>query len=226
MSAVREPGTSSQHIESGRGEKRLKPELLAANVARLPHVTGTHGLRNRALDTRSFGVEFLKLRRFLTEASQIESVVTRFIWSQDQDFCCHRGTLCMKRTRAAESKGETNAQARLAVPVGNMPPISAEVSGRTDRLVHLPIDLKLAMIKTSSFFGGPGRIRHSWPHNVHLIAALALCVTYGGQVSSPAAEKPAPTYDRSELEAPLPSAGFAVSVTGSFPLSLYEVPRR
>src|SRR5579884_1584196 len=33
-------------------------------------------------------------------------------------------------------------------------------------------------------------------------AAEKLSVTYGGQVGSPAAEKPAPTYDRSELEAP------------------------
>ena len=127
-------------------------EVFAANVARLPHVTGTHGLRYRTLNTCSFGVEFPKLRRFLTDASQMKSLVARFIWSQNQNFCCNRGTLWMKRTRAAESKGETNAKARLSVPVGDMTPISAGVPCRTDRLVRLPINLKVAVIKTPSFF--------------------------------------------------------------------------
>ena len=152
MRAVHKPGTSAQHIESGRREKCLKPELLAANVARLPHVTRTHRLRYRPLDPCSCRVEFPKLRCFLTDASLIEGLVACFIRPQDQDFCCHRGTLCMKWARAAESKRETNTKTRLSVPVRDMTPISAEVSGRTSRLVALPINLKLTVIKTPSFF--------------------------------------------------------------------------
>lgn len=152
MSAVGDPGTRAQHIESGRREQCLKPELLEALVACLPRVAGPHRLRYRPLNPRSCGVEFPKLRCFLTVASQIESLVTCFIWSQDQDFGCHRGALGMKWTRATEPKRETNAQARLSVPVRDMPPISAEVSGRTRCLVGLPIDLKLTVIKTPSFF--------------------------------------------------------------------------
>ncbi len=81
MSAVREPGTSSQHIESGRRDKGLKLELLAANVAGLPHVTGTYRLRYRPLNPRSFGVELPKLRRYFPDASLIERLVARFIRS-------------------------------------------------------------------------------------------------------------------------------------------------
>lgn len=81
MGAVGEPGTSPQHIESSRREKCLKSELLAANIARLSHVTGTHRLRDRALNPRSCGVELPKLRSFLTGASLIESLVTCFIRS-------------------------------------------------------------------------------------------------------------------------------------------------
>lgn len=58
----------------------------------------------------------------------------------------------MKRTRAAKSKGETNAKAGLSVPIRDMAPISADVSGRASRLVGLPINLKLTVIKTPSFF--------------------------------------------------------------------------
>ena len=81
MSAVDEPGASSQHIESGRREKGLKPELLAAHIARLSHATGTHCLRDRALNPRSCGVELPKLRRVLTSASLIESLGACFIRS-------------------------------------------------------------------------------------------------------------------------------------------------
>lgn len=152
MSAVSQPGASSQNIHGGRCEKCLKPKLFAANRTRLPHITGAHGLRYRALNTCSLGVELPQLRRFLTNASQIEGMIARFIWTQNQHFGCHRSTLCMKRTRAAEPKGETNAKAGLSMPIGDMTPIPAEVSGRADHLVRLPIDLNLVGIKTSSFF--------------------------------------------------------------------------
>ena len=117
MSAVGNPGTSSQHIESGRREKRLKPELLAAKVARLPHVTGPHRLRDRPLNPRSLGVELTKLRCFLTDASQIESLVTCFIWSQDQDFGCNRGCIGHEVDKSDRAEGG-NERAGSAVRAG------------------------------------------------------------------------------------------------------------
>lgn len=79
-------------------------------------LAGAHGLRYGAFTTRSCGGEFPKLRRLLTEASQIEGMRACFMWSQNQDVGCNRGPLFMKRTRAAESKGETNAKAWLSMP--------------------------------------------------------------------------------------------------------------
>jgi hypothetical protein len=46
-------------------KKCLKPKLFTPKVARLPHVTGAHGLRDRAFNTRSCGVEFPRIRAFL-----------------------------------------------------------------------------------------------------------------------------------------------------------------
>ena len=62
MSSVGERGTSPQYID-GRGcEKCLESELLAANVARSPHLTRAHRLRNRAFNSCSFGVQRPRIR--------------------------------------------------------------------------------------------------------------------------------------------------------------------
>src|SRR5712691_3480952 len=113
------PFNSAKDIHGTSGEKSLESELLAANVACLPHLTGTHGLRNGAFNACSCGVQLPKFGGSLSLASVIESGVARFIWAQDQDFRRNRCTLGMKGARAAEPKREANAKARLAMPIGD-----------------------------------------------------------------------------------------------------------
>ena len=65
MSAVGQPGAGPQNIHGCSREKCLKLELLAANIARSPHLTGAHGLRNRAFNSCSLGVQCPRILEFL-----------------------------------------------------------------------------------------------------------------------------------------------------------------
>jgi hypothetical protein len=86
MRAVSSPSAHSQNIESSRREKCLKPELFAANGARLPHLTGTYGLRNRPFNACSFGVQRPNCGRVLAFACLLQGGRRLFIWTQKQPF--------------------------------------------------------------------------------------------------------------------------------------------
>ena len=81
MDTVGEPGTRPQHIDGGRREKGLQPELFEANIACSSHLTGAHGLRNRPFDSCSCGILLPKCGRFLAFARRHQSGVGRFIWA-------------------------------------------------------------------------------------------------------------------------------------------------
>lgn len=79
MRAICEPGTSSPHMESGRREKRLKPELFETKILCLSPLTGAHGLRHCAFGSGSGGRALPNSGCCLAFARRHPSRVGRFI---------------------------------------------------------------------------------------------------------------------------------------------------
>ena len=175
MSAVSEPGACPQNIHGCGCEKCLKPKLFVANVARSPHLTRAHSLRNGAFNSCSFGIQCPKFRCFLAFACFLEGSVGLFIWTQNEHFRCGLCTSIMERTRSTHRERKPDPQAWLPMPIGDMTPISAGLPSRTDHPFGLPINEKVAVLKTVRCFCCPTRVWNNWSNKVNLIAHLAPC---------------------------------------------------
>src|SRR6266581_2042778 len=148
MFSSHQPLTSPKDVHGICSEKCLKPELFAANVARSPQLTRAHGLRNSAFDSCSFCVQGPKFWSFLAFARFLEGGIGLFIWAQNKHFGGGLGALIMKRTSSTRRERKPDPEARLPMPIRDMPPISTGLPGRTDHLFGLPINEKVAVIKT------------------------------------------------------------------------------
>src|SRR6266566_7720504 len=143
MFSSHQPLTSPKDVHGRCIEKCLESELVAANVARSPHLTRAHRLRNRAFDSCSFCVQCPKFWRFLAFARFLEGRVGLFIWTQNEHFRGGLGTSIMQRTRSTNRERKPDPQAWLPMPIRDMPPIATGLPGRTDRLFGLPINAKV-----------------------------------------------------------------------------------
>ena len=79
MDALCHPLTSPQNVHGRGGEKGLKPELFAANIAGAAHFTCAHRLGNGPFDPGSFGVHRAKLGGLFSSASLLKSPIRLFI---------------------------------------------------------------------------------------------------------------------------------------------------
>ena len=101
MRAFSEPSACPQNIYGSGSKKCLKSELLAANVARSPHLTGAYSLRNRAFNACSLRIDFSKLSRVLSLSCLSKSLIGLFTGSQKQDTGSAFRALIMQRTGLA-----------------------------------------------------------------------------------------------------------------------------
>src|SRR6266487_1837006 len=152
MFASHQPLTSPTDVHGRCRKKCLKLELFAANVARSPHLTRAHGLRNSAFDSCSFCVQGPKFWSFLAFARFLKSSIGLFIWAQHKHFGGGLGALIMKRTSSTRWERKPDSKAQLPMPIRDMPPISTGLPGRTDHPFGLPINEKVAVLKTFRCF--------------------------------------------------------------------------
>src|SRR5258708_40278809 len=131
MSAVGQPGARPQNIDGCSREKCLKPKLFAANIARSPHLTGAHGLRNRAFNSCSFCVQCPKFWSFLAFPRFLEGGIGLFIWAQNKHFRGGLAAFIMKRTSSTHRERKPDPKARGPMPNRGMAPTSAAFACRT-----------------------------------------------------------------------------------------------
>ena len=174
MGALCHPYTSPQDIHGRGGEKRLKTQLVGADVARPAHFTGAHRLRNGSFHPSSLGVRRAKFRRQFSFASLMKGLIGLFLGLEDQHACGTVRTLLMKRTRLTDRWRETHPDDLLPMVIVNHAPALASLRRWARHLVSLPIDGKLAVIKTRRLLCLPTHIGRDRSDEINLIADLTL----------------------------------------------------
>src|SRR6266567_1205803 len=119
MDALFHPLTSAKDVHGRCGEKCLKPELCASDIACAAHFTGSHGLRNGPFHPGSFGIHRSKLRGQLTGAGLMKNSIGLLIGLKDQHACGTVCTLSMERTRLTASLREAHPNDGFAMPIAN-----------------------------------------------------------------------------------------------------------
>ena len=75
-----------------------------------------------------------------------------FIWAQNKHFRGGLAAVIMKQTSSTHRERKPDPKARLPMSIRDMPPISIGLLGRTDHPFGLPINEKVAVLKTLGLY--------------------------------------------------------------------------
>jgi hypothetical protein len=183
---VPDPIHEALEIDRHRGGQMMQRGLVQTSIPCPPHAEGKGGLRHGPFDAGSPFVVFFTTRCVLALASRLERQMLHFgMERQPASFGCAPGTSLLHKTRSTIRTIKRDLEGRLAARSLRRFPGPTLFAHGTDDDFLLPINLKVAGIKSLGVMSLPALILTQRTQQIHLVLALTtheLCARGGGPI--------------------------------------------